>query len=526
MITTTVYSNSIITADNYKTDEAIISEKAEVNQSSTSTSSSTQISTYGNDTFESVPEIEHYNNYGNTGVHNGNTNVVVGTTGNVMERCIFSDAIINIFIKPGTEVFVSNANHKLPVIFGSHANYPAVRDIFNQMIKGIQDFITGSIDTDEIEKIIENAYKELLEYNISIGRTDGTDPHYNARILNNVQAHFSNQTMILMMNANWEEGRVYAKENYGLKPGDNFVYYNAKYFFLNKELQDIGLTAISNIAQREGFDFYDAPRAHNYSSLTGNDKCFNFMWSVNLANVKINNTNQTPPKDFVMFYARTLFSQEAWEQGTRVAISIDNPLFNPKNSGSNGWGFHIRVPKGASLFKKMPLWITQNPNHYALYADVKVPVFDLSGYFKSRTADEMLIIVEAFSKLQKGASMSGVEPFWFHLNKGNSQGITLGARQIGMNITEITKFKEGYDFVNELKAFLAEYVIDFDKGTLSITSNGRRSEHDVPFDLKFSNNWDVKGSDLKSAVAHSSFINNFSFNWQPIIVQDSDGNFI
>jgi len=54
--------------DDYLTDEIQNIDKLDVKQNTTSMK--TQINTYGNDTFDSVPEIEHYNNYSKNGMLN------------------------------------------------------------------------------------------------------------------------------------------------------------------------------------------------------------------------------------------------------------------------------------------------------------------------------------------------------------------------------------------------------------------------------------------------------------------------
>ena len=67
-VTTAAYQNMNMVDDDYFTDEIKEISKPDVKQNTTSTK--TQINTHGNDTFDSVPEIEQYNNYSINGTLN------------------------------------------------------------------------------------------------------------------------------------------------------------------------------------------------------------------------------------------------------------------------------------------------------------------------------------------------------------------------------------------------------------------------------------------------------------------------
>jgi hypothetical protein len=246
--------------------------------------------------------------------------------------------------------------------------------------------------------------------------------------------------------------RAYAKEQFGLASNDRFVYYDAKFFHLNKELQGINTKAIDHIAQKEGFDFYNVhgflKNSHPWTH------CFNSLWEGNAKNLHISqmkNINLEPPEDFKMFFAPQLFTQEDFENGTTIHLIASDPS---QPFGQNAHDFFIRVPKGMSFFKKEPLWLRQLGNAIAL--DKPVTSFDISKNLK---------------------------------------------------------FMNGEDFLSNLRAFFAEYVNDFEKGALSVWSGGTKTTHDVPFSFFFGDEKRMfHGSEIKDAVAHNDFISNFEFH--------------
>jgi len=394
---------------------------------------------------ESAPEIEHFNNYSSAGTHLDTTNATPSAHADAPETNIFNQELIRLFVKPGVDVFVSSANHSQPAMLTTWID-SATRKIRNYMAQGVSDFITGKIGADEIMAIIENAYRELLAHNISLGNTCGTNPYYNARLLFNVQQHFESLVVMANINANKAEGSAIAKERGILCSWGHqrWVHYNAKFFFMNQDLQEIGRSAIAKIAQNEGFDFFVN---------TSPGPCFNVVWTEG-ANTRglstMKDTGLEPPRDFTLFFTADRFSTEARNNGTRQIIFASDPM---RTDGHGSHTFHIWVPRGASLFSSMPLWLTQ------------------------------------------GTHVSGD-----------------GESFVAWDVTRHLNFKAGDDLNSRLREFFAKHVNNFDKGELLIWSGGEKSVHDVPFCIFFDNRRGFQGSELTSAVKHSAFINNFEFH--------------
>ena len=59
------------------------------------------------------------------------------------------------------------------------------------MHKGFLDFVAGKIGADEITEIAERMYRDILAYNIKMGRTDGNDIEFNEKLVRDTHMYFS-----------------------------------------------------------------------------------------------------------------------------------------------------------------------------------------------------------------------------------------------------------------------------------------------------------------------------------------------
>ena len=581
-VTTATYQYMNMVDEDYITEEIQETNKPEVKQNISPAAA--QENTYGSDTFESVPEIEHYNNYSKNGMLNTDSNkqltrnerrelergsilgkayttTVTSAFGDVttytisednMLMCDLRDAfgtkITNRYSEDGTliidmrnradayetwgdkhirirfpvdihddwevlsistNIFGETITQKRPseqyriIILdsgplsvrheyeitsinfdenGRQVGYRSKEINFDKRIElqrllwyenirineiasqGVKDFINGKIDADEVSKVVETIYNELVALSIALGNTDGNCPKINAEILREAQIIFSRQALNETFAANWDEGREYAKTNFGIT-NSSFMYYNARFYHLNEQLQEIGRTATTQIAKDNGLEF-NAHDIHRVFSEVHKAFCFNARWQnfgYNMGMSVMKDITLVPPEDFIMFYAPSLISKDAWAESTIEFITIKHPLF------PNGLKFHLQVPKGKSLFKNKPLWAKQ-------------------GSFT------------------------------------NHDGKTF----VTWDITKHLNFNSGDDYISQIKEFFAKYVNNFNMGVLTISSGGIKTVHDVPFGmhvggdvlngLSFGSKEMFHGHQLKSAVEHSSFMSNFEFHiWSDFI---------
>ena len=315
--------------------------------------------------------------------------------------------------------------------------------------QGTKDYTDGKINACDVSDIIETIYKDLLSLSIALGNTDGNDPKINAEILTSAQGLFAWEAVTTSYVSNFEEGFVYAKENYGkTMPGnDTWVYYNAKYFHANKELQDIARAATTRIANENGLEF-NAEDIHNLRSTTIPPYCFNSMWKVGETSVRLKELDAEPPKDFIMFFTPTRYNYADWKNGERVEIFADDPN---TPGGRNAISYWLKVPKGWQLFKSVPLWATQGKNT-------------------------------------------------------NQDGETF----VNWDVSKHLNWQSGKDISTLLKEFFAEFINNPYHGDLVIWSNGTKSDHDVLFCI-FDDKRKFDGSEMTAAVQHNEYVKNFEF---------------
>jgi hypothetical protein len=283
--------------------------------------------------------------------------------------------------------------------------------------QGVKDYIDGKIDAAEVTRIIENMYDDLVSLSIALGNTDGNDPKINAEILSAAQRMFINHALNGTIQANNEEGRAIAESKGLTHINDSFVYYNAKFFHANKELQEIGMVALTQIAENEGLDSFNV---QDYFKWHHANICFNVAWN---SGGVMKDVTAEPPKDFIMFYAPRLYSYndyDDWYGNKDSQVITINDI--TRTDGHGGWDIYLTVPRGWQLFKSLPLWMTQ-------------------GTF---TNDD-----------------------------GNSV--------VTWDITQHINFTGGNDMQSRLIEFFAKYINNPLHGELTVWSDARESVHNVPF---------------------------------------------
>jgi len=312
--------------------------------------------------------------------------------------------------------------------------------------QGVRDYADGKIGAGCVEKIIESIYKDLVSLSIKLGNTDGNDPKINADILSSAQGMFISRTLTETMRANDEEGAAYAYAKHGLPANSAGAYYNAKYFYANKDLQEIGMNVFPQVAKQEGLDSFNV---HDYFKWQHAMNCFNKSWHQRHESVavKMKDTGLEPPRDFVMYFTPRRFSmEEQHNYGITQKIIFSDAS---QHEGRNSFALYFKAPKGISSFRELPLWVTQGS--YVNEDGVSITTWDITK----------------------------------HIN-----------------------LRDGEDLLSRVKEFFAKHVNVYD-GNLSIWSNGIKSEHEIIYDFFTNDKRYIQGSSLTDAMKHNDFVNNF-----------------
>ena len=388
------------------------------------------------DAFERAANIDHFNNYSRHGTHidleySRSAAQPMPQEGRKTIITKYPEAPANDTkidkkslpetntITPSDSLETIKDTHKTPMIYAGEID--SIRDFMNS---GMVDYVAGKISADEMAEITENVYRDILALNVKLGKTDGIDPEFNEKLLVNTHLYFVNSTVSTLWFDMHDKGFEYGKETFGFTHpvSDHFSYYDAKYYYACKKLQEIGDAIFSRIAKDEGLSGFNV--AFPYSLEPSETHCFNAQCAMRDRRVMVmKDVNLAPPRDFKMFFSPTRYGIEDWLNGTDYVVSANDPL---KHNGLSGYDCYIRVPKGMQLWKTLPFWLQQTKIDHSFASNHPrvVGAYDISKY---------------------------IAP--------------------------------GADFENSLKDFIDKYMTDFFSGALTIWSNGGMTEYDVPFNI-------------------------------------------
>jgi len=199
---------------------------------------------------------------------------------------------------------VSGGVIRTHLMFCDDHSHPRIAMILDSIKQGVRDYVDSKIGATEVVEIIESIYRNILVYNVANGLTSGNDSDFNEVLLRDTQATFVTHTLDeLYENGNQVEGYKYAGIEKGSNANDYFVYYNAKYYYANEELQEIGRLAIMRIAENQGFTHYQALDVFGFLPDYSFD--FNSRWLREITNEHlaaiVKNYGANPPKDLILY---------------------------------------------------------------------------------------------------------------------------------------------------------------------------------------------------------------------------------
>ena len=229
------------------------------------------------------------------------------------QQSSYNDDRFTSYSNKGGRVKVSGGIHSTHILFSSDIPHPEISRIHNYMKKTVRFHTDGLASNDEVAEMIGNMYEDLIALNVVSGKTHGNDPHFNRVLLRDTHTAFIMRTLDVLWYDNQMEGYEFSKSSRVKAAGlDRFVYYNAKYFYANLALQEIGDTAALSIAKGEGFSEYSVTKVR--SEIHPYNYCFNNRWSFeaehNQRASKLKTLKVYPPVDFFLFYAPNQIGSE------------------------------------------------------------------------------------------------------------------------------------------------------------------------------------------------------------------------
>lgn len=236
-------------------------------------------------------------------------------------------------------------------------SHPATEQRIDQQLTKIREALVSYYKGNSSIDDIKQAFKEDFEYNKQLeaefSQITGIPMETNEKILRFTVANFKIQSTYSAYYTNYEEGANLANEYGGSKDRD-WMYYNADYYYLSKEVDDTISLLIDEVIEENSLNITDKSKLYPDAMAFKN---FNSMWNSHSHNVfhtsqdfSIINVGIEPPKGFKLFYKDKQCSLDDMMNGTTYAISGKDAFATSDGVGSVTWYF--TVPRGKSLLKE------------------------------------------------------------------------------------------------------------------------------------------------------------------------------
>ena len=190
-------------------------------------------------------------------------------------------------------------------VFGDRFGWDMQDDISDCMRK----FYEGKISEEEVEEYFRLCCTSMRIYRTQQHQTSGKNEEDNRQIISEIYNVFAKKNMIAAGNANYYEGEK-INASYG-GWSDDWVYYNADYYYKCEETRDKLRQIAENAAAKwevSSFDALEVEKNSKYTMDGGLD--FNSGWNFDFRNQRgigsIAKESVVPPKGFKMFYKESV----------------------------------------------------------------------------------------------------------------------------------------------------------------------------------------------------------------------------
>lgn len=239
----------------------------------------------------------------------------------------------------------------------SASSHPATKQRIDQQLANIREnlnnYYRGHATLEDIKKV----FKEDFEYNkvleTEFSQITRIPMKTDEEILRATVMDFKIQSLYSAYYTNYDEGTKLANE-YGSSKDHDWMYYNADYHYLSKEVDDTISLLIDEVIEENNLNVPDKTKLYPEEGMFKN---FNAMWNLHSGNVfhtiqdfSIINEDIEPPEGFKLFYKNKQCSFDDMMNGTVYAICGTDPFAGQDGDGSVTWYF--TVPRGKSLLKE------------------------------------------------------------------------------------------------------------------------------------------------------------------------------
>lgn len=201
-------------------------------------------------------------------------------------------------------------------IFADSFGYQMQEDISQYMF----EYYSGTITQDELEGIFEKCCKDMRIYRTRQRETNGNNDMDNKQIVSEMYEVFIKENARAATRINYAEGEEYSKSLGKHYRNDDWVYYNAKYYYQCSETKSMLAEIADHMTEKWEIHQIDTEEIERNSRYTADGKSdFNSMWNFTFRNqvgrASLSDESMAPPKDFKLFFKESMYSTKSGTEG-------------------------------------------------------------------------------------------------------------------------------------------------------------------------------------------------------------------
>lgn len=194
-------------------------------------------------------------------------------------------------------------------IFADKFGYDMQKDIANYM----NNYYRGEMSKEELGDYFEMCCVDMRNYRAQQCQTTGKSDIDNTQIVSQMYEIFAKENARAARSANYIEGEAYNNSYGDDYRNDDWVYYNADYYYQCKETKEILGEVVNGVAKKWEISPVDTEEIENKSQYTldgGFDfnSGWNFTYRNQVGRASISEEAVVPPKNFKLFYKENMRS--------------------------------------------------------------------------------------------------------------------------------------------------------------------------------------------------------------------------
>lgn len=194
--------------------------------------------------------------------------------------------------------------------FTGYADYIGRYKVEKSIQKLYDGYYAGNISVEDITKEFETLVSKIQEFDRKLGiYVEGDAEHY-GEIVSDVRRKFHQIAVQSAHSANWREGKELSGQ-YGDSGSRSFLYYNADYYYMSKDITDQLLECATEMTSEAGTVLRTD---YSQNVLFDRYENFNTFWKADVRGKAMVgdmiDTDLEPPKDFKFFYKEDRYTEE------------------------------------------------------------------------------------------------------------------------------------------------------------------------------------------------------------------------